>query len=31
MYKVLIVEDEKIERDHLVSVIEALTLPFEKI
>lgn len=31
MYKVLIVEDEKIERDHLVSMIEALTLPFEKI
>lgn len=31
MYKVMIVEDEKIERDHLVRVIESLKLPFHKV
>lgn len=31
MYKILIVEDEHIERDHLVSVVESLKLPFEQV
>ena len=31
MYKIMIVEDEKIERDHLVRVIESLKLPFQAV
>lgn len=31
MYKIMIAEDEKIEREHLVRVIDALELPFERI
>ena len=31
MYKIMIVEDEKIERDHLVRVIESLKLPLQAV
>lgn len=31
MYKIMIVEDEKIERDHLVRVIESLRLPIQSV
>jgi len=31
MYKIMIVEDEKIEREHLVYVIESLKLPLESV